>query len=120
MPTSSSTSGWNTRVPKPGATSTTNIADPSAMGRAMRVESSVTENEPTIMGSAPYMSCSGIQCCPVRNAMGSNPSTKNVVRPCWATITISARTTTATSSTQAPVIPRPMFSSWRFGIAFAM
>ena len=90
------------------------------MGRAKIVESRVTENEPTIMGNAPYMSCSGIQCCPVRNAMGSKPSTKNVVRPCSATMKIKVTTTTATSSTHAPVIPRPMFSSRRFGMMFAM
>ena len=86
----------------------------------MIVESRVTENEPTIMGSAPYMSCSGIQCVPVRNAMGSKPSTKNVVRPCWATMKIKVITTRATRATHAPVMVSPMFSRRRFGITLAM
>ena len=46
-------SGWNTRRPKPGAISTTKIAEPMAIGRANSVESSVTANEPKIIGSAP-------------------------------------------------------------------
>ena len=53
MPTNSSTSGWNTLRPKRGATSTTKMALPNAMGSANSVDSNVTENEPAIMGSAP-------------------------------------------------------------------
>ena len=48
------------------------------------------------------------------------PSTKKVVRPCWATMKISVTTTSATSATQKPVIDRPMFSSLRLGMRFAM
>ena len=46
-------SGWNTRRPNRGAISTTKIAEPMAIGRANSVESSVTANEPEIIGSAP-------------------------------------------------------------------
>ena len=53
MPTKSSKSGWNTRRPKRGATSTTKMELPNAMGSANNVDSNVTENEPAIMGSAP-------------------------------------------------------------------
>ena len=53
MPTSNSTTGWNTVRPNLGEISTTKMADPKANGKASSVESSVTENDPTIMGSAP-------------------------------------------------------------------
>ena len=79
------------------------------------VESSVTEKEPTMSGRAPNLSSVGIQFWPERKAPMLMPSPMNVVRPCWATMTMSVSTTMATSATQAPVSPRPTFSRRRLG-----
>ena len=53
IPTSSSIRGWNTFWPNLGWISTAKMADPIAMGRAMAVESTMTENDVTISGRAP-------------------------------------------------------------------
>lgn len=80
-------SGWNTRLPNPGATSTTKMADPTAMGRATSVERMVTENDPTIMGKAPTVgmpfasSWCGFHVVPVRKSKRLMPSTANVEMP---------------------------------------
>ena len=111
MPTKSSRSGWNTRRPKRGATSTTKMALPNAMGNANSVDSSVTENEPAIMGSAPTVgmpfasSWCGFHVVPVKNEPRSIPSAVNVAIPRPATMATSVTTRSATSATHAPVTP---------------
>ena len=78
----------------------------------------MTPNEVTIRGSAPYFSSEGTQLVPERNAPKSMPSTKNAERPCVATMMMRVATMIATRATHAPVIPRPTFSSRRFGKSF--
>ena len=115
MPTSSSTSGWNTLRPKAGRTSTTKMALPSATGSVKSVERTMTPKDVTMSGSAPYFPSEGTQLVPVMNAPKSIPSTNNAERPCPATMTIKVTTMRATRATHAPVRPRPTFSRRRFG-----
>ena len=120
MPTSNSTTGWNTVRPNLGEISTTKMADPKANGKASSVESSVTENDPTIMGSAPTVGAPdasawcGFHVVPVKNAVGEMPSTKNVAKPCWATMNTSVATRSTISVTHAPESARPTLSSLFF------
>ena len=120
MPTKSSTTGWKTERPNFGAISTTKIAEPMANGMAMIVDSSVTANEPTIMGSAPTVgmplasSTCGFHSVPVKNAMGLMPFTKNVARPCWATMKIRVMTSSTTMAMQAADTDLPARSTRPF------
>ena len=97
------------------------MAEPSAIGSVKIVERTMTPNDVMMSGSAPYLPSEGTQLVPVRKAPKSIPSTKNAERPCWATMTISVTTISATRATHAPVMPRPTFSRRRFGsICFAI
>ena len=121
MPTSSSVSGWKTRVPNVGFTSTTKIALPSANGSAMRHESRVTLNEPAIMGSAPTNGIPlasfwcGFQLVPAMKLANGMPSVVKVASPRDATMKMSVSTSTATSRMHAPVMARPLRSIARLG-----
>ena len=127
MPTSSSMSGWKTCLPNLGWISTTKMAAPMAMGRAMIVEMIVTANDVTISGRAPVngrpvssLVIARFQVVPVKNSAILTPSLMNVERPRWATMKINATTTSVTSATQAPVTLNPTFSRLRFGICLAI